>query len=460
MLKRMKLFPKTFLYTLLLFCLISLITHGAIYYFYPKFYLDSVQKDLDEKVEVICNTLSEADASGACYALTLFAKQNGVNVITETGGKKETYRGMETGFELTPGSGEVFKLGDVKEVESLLVRDKKLTLGSGAEMSLQIVKSTQPVREATNINLFLLPFTLGIAVVCSVIFAYFYSRKITDPVLEMLEVTRAMKNLEQDACFRVNTGDEIGLLAAQINEVYAKLRLTIDSLDKEKTRIAELEKSKVEFLRSASHELKTPVAGLRILLENMRYNIGKYKDRDTYLEAAIHTVDELTAMLQEILDSSRIQGQAGEAPVEMLAVKEEIEAVFESYKMQAGAKKLRVELNIDEAFYLEMNREFFRRVWSNLISNAVRYTEEKGMVLIQNEGSELSIRNTCKPLTEEQISHVFEAFYRPDFARSTGDGGSGLGLYIVKEILEANHFAYAFEPWENGICFTMQPLKN
>lgn len=457
--KKMKLFPKTFLYTLLWFCLLNLITHSAIYYFYPKFYMESVQKNLDEKVDILSNMLSETDRYGAGYVLTSFAKQNRLNVITDTDGKKVSYQGMEIEFEIIPEAGETFNLGNIENVESLIVKNQEMQLRDGTKTELQIIASTQPVKEATHINLFLLPFTLGISVVFSVVFAYFYSRKITQPVLEMLKVTRAMKDLEQDAYFKIKNQDEIGILANQINQVYGKLRQTIDSLEKEKIRIAELEKSKVEFLRSASHELKTPVSGLRILLENMRYNIGKYKDRDTYLDASIRTVDELTAMIQEILDSSRIQGQVGEAPKELLIVKDEIEAVLNDYKVQAAAKSLNVELKIESSFRLEMNRSFFHRVWSNLISNAVRYTDEGGFVSIQSKGNELMIRNTCRPLSKEQIAHAFEAFYRPDFSRSADTGGSGLGLYIVKEILEANHCEYTFEAWEEGMCFRMSPSE-
>lgn len=211
----------------------------------------------------------------------------------------------------------------------------------------------------------------------------------------------------------------------------------------------------MDFLRSASHELKTPLSGLRILLENMRYNIGKYKDRDTYLESAIGAVDQLSGMVKEILDSSRIQGQAGEAPKEMLDVKTEIGEVLKEYKMLAASQSLTIELHLDEQLQIEMNRQFFQRVWSNLISNAVRYTDAGGCICIENSQSEIFIRNTCTPLADEEITHIFDAFYRPDFSRNAQTGGSGLGLYIVKEILDANGIACRFEACKDGMCFIM-----
>ena len=101
----------------------------------------------------------------------------------------------------------------------------------------------------------------------------------------------------------------------------------------------EVEKAKTVFLRSASHELKTPLAGLRILLENMQYGVGKYKDRDTYLPQAVEKVDELTEMVKNILDTSR---QQETLPANVVAVKKEVDTVLSNYAMQIAEKALEV----------------------------------------------------------------------------------------------------------------------
>ena len=93
----------------------------------------------------------------------------------------------------------------------------------------------------------------------------------------------------------------------QINELYEHLLSVIDELEEKNQKMIQLEKTKVDFLRSASHELKTPLAGLRILLENMSLNVGKYKDRDKYLEESIAKVDQMSVLVQEILALSKLQ---------------------------------------------------------------------------------------------------------------------------------------------------------
>ena len=98
----------------------------------------------------------------------------------------------------------------------------------------------------------------------------------------------------------------------------------------------------------------------------------------------------------------------------------------------------------------------FRRVCSNLLSNAVRYTDQGGRVRITSDRDSLVVWNQCAPLSGEQCRRVFDAFYRPDFARSGDDGGSGLGLYLVKEILEAAGLPYAFAPAGAGMACTLE----
>lgn len=453
--KKMKLFPKTFLYTLILLCIMNLIIHLSIYVFYPIFYLNKVNRQLDEKMHALSESLTGAVTDDASDILDSFARKNGVNITTRANGVIMTYQGLPIQLKLPFEDEQAFFLEGNAEVESISFVSGSALLADGTYLELQMLASTQPVKEATGIISFLLPYTLGIAISFSVLFAYFYSKKITGPILEMLKITSDMKNLQPEAYFHIENEDEIGILAEQINQVYAHLLQTIDCLDKEKTHIAHLEKSKVAFLRCASHELKTPLSGLRILLENMLYNVGKYKDHTKYLETAIGNVDCLSSMVQEILDSSRIQGMAPEAGSTALIIKKEIEDVLKDYTLLAAAKSLEISVNIDASLQMSMNRELFQKVWSNLIANAVRYTDMCGRVTISADGNALTIRNTCQPLSDEQLSHIFEAFYRPDFSRSTERGGSGLGLYIVKEILSACRLPCSFDACDDGMCFRM-----
>lgn len=264
-----------------------------------------------------------------------------------------------------------------------------------------------------------------------------------------------MKNRKPDAAFHVQTMDEMGILAAQINEVYECLLLTIQRLDEEKEHMLEVEKSKTVFLRSASHELKTPLAGLRILLENMQYQIGKYKDRDTYLGEAVDMVDQLTGMVKDILDTSKLQERLSDKEDKEFFIKNEITEILKDYTLQISKQALNLKIQIPEELTVCMKKESFGQIWSNLISNAVRYTDIEGKITIAADSQEMWIENSCKPLTAEQLKYIFEPFYRPDETRNM-QGGSGLGLYVVSEVLKKEGFSYAFEPFEAGMRFCIE----
>lgn len=112
-----------------------------------------------------------------------------------------------------------------------------------------------------------LPYTIGLCVILSLLCAFFFSRAITKPIKNMLLVTQQMATLEKNAACSIQSGDEIGILSRSINELYQKLLFTIEHLREEKDKVSEVERQKVDFLRAASHELKTPVTALMLRLK-------------------------------------------------------------------------------------------------------------------------------------------------------------------------------------------------
>lgn len=451
--KKMKLFPKTFLYTFFMLLFITTSMHLMIYFFYPKVYLSRMQDQLEKKMDTLQQEIKRNTAAEAGQIFSDFAKQNNVNVTVERAGSEVTYMGMDFQISLYTDADMVFDVSNLENAESIIVKNKTMEADDGIEIQVEVMASAMPVKEAVDMITFLLPFTFGAAILFSIVFSYLYSRRITRPIFHMLNVTNDMKNLKPEATFHVQDEDEVGLLAEQINQVYEQLLATIRSLDEEKEHMLAVEKSKTVFLRSASHELKTPLSGLRILLENMQYNIGKYKDRDKYLAEAVAKVDELSGMVRDILDTSKVQDLQEEEKQKLYAGGE-IGAVLQEYAMQIADKKLEVTDSIPEDCMLFMSRNTFQKVWSNLIGNAVQYTEQGGQITIAADTDKIWIENSCTPLTEEQLAYIYEPFYRVDDTRAAS-GGNGLGLYVVRELLKKEGFRYVFESVEDGMRFTI-----
>lgn len=451
--QKMNLFSKTFLFMLSLFALIILLVHFSIYLFLPHFYLNDVKDDLNRQLEELSEVIESLDQETCEKIMENHAKKNQVNILVKGAHGQQLYQGMDFQIVFDEMDDSEFQISNLENVESVVVRSKNVVNAEHQSLQLQISRGIQPGKEAIHTTFALLPFTAALAILISIIFAWLYSKWLTLPIQKMVTVTHEMKNLNPNAYFRVDSSDEIGTLLTQLNQVYEKLWQTIDSLEKEKATIAEMERGKVDFLRSASHELKTPLTGLRLLLENMQLGVGKYKNHEVYLTEAIDKVDQLNEMVKQILASSSLQQAANDARIEWIDVEQEVRKIYEPYDLIARSKDLQVMIQIEKSFACHMDRLQFQKIISNLISNAVYYCDESGTVKIISQAGQLLIINTCTPLNEQQIKQVFEPFYRLSSSSIAYAKGSGLGLYFVKQLLDANHLTYSFEACSEGMCF-------
>ena len=158
------------------------------------------------------------------------------------------------------------------------------------------------------------PISIFCCATISALFSYFFSRGITTPILSLSKSANQMSKLKTDAKAAVLSTDEIGALATDINNLYQSLLLTIRNLELEKEKVSLAEKEKIDFLRTASHELKTPVTELNATLENMILGIGKYRDYETYLPKCKEITEQLGDMIRDILNASRLQTQGNNEP--------------------------------------------------------------------------------------------------------------------------------------------------
>lgn len=296
--------------------------------------------------------------------------------------------------------------------------------------------------------------TFPISIVCCVLISLFvsllFSKGITRPVLSIINSVHQMTTMDTEAKATVRATDEIGTLAADINILYQSLLLTIRNLELEKEKVHLAEKEKIDFLRTASHELKTPVTELNATLENMILGIGEYRDYEIYLPRCKEITEQIGEMIRDILNTSRLQVQTESEPATMLSMKDVLIDLCEPYRLIAKTKNIRFEMELmnDISVYLPPNQ--IKKALSNILSNAVNYTETNKKILIVLDGKKLSICNECDVLLPEHLQHIFEPFYRPDSARSRKTGGNGLGLYIVQTILDKLHLKYQFAPMKKN----------
>ena len=458
--KNLKLFPKTFLVSIGLFAALIILVHALVYTLMPQFYLQQKEREAAENLTALVAELRGKSTEEMRRLSQEFAQVKNVNITLTIDGRDQYFQGFQS-INIVTDSGKsvdtsVVKIADGQTVDprSVILRQGSVANSQGQTIAVKLLADVAPVTQAKLATLHVLPYTMLGSLLVALVFSYIYSRFVTRPIRQMAAVTTTMQRLEKDAHYPVNSSDEIGVLGRNINELYQNLWQTIRSLEHENKRITQLEKEKIAFLRAASHELKTPLAALRIMLENMQLNIGEYKNRDQYLAESVAQVDRLAAMVNDVLRSGSVAEQALRQE-KRLRIDKLVAEVIDDYVLLAKTRGMTFAVDAHPTT-IRANRDMIRHVISNLVSNAVRHGDAGSMITITCDQHELAIENACKPLTKQQLQHVFDPFYRANTQAKQTPNNSGIGLYTVKILLDAKGLDYDFTPHGRGMRFIVK----
>ena len=327
-------------------------------------------------------------------------------------------------------------------------------------VSLTIAGKYEPAGLMKSAMLRALPLSVICCVFLSVLCAYFFSKGTTSSIRQLSKAVKKMSELDKSAQCRISSQDELGELANDVNQLYHRLLCMIENLELEKEKTSENERAKIDFLRSASHELKTPVTALNAMLENMILGVGRYQDYDACLPECKAITERLSEMIHEILETSKLSVSTKNAVLIKINVSELLASLCEPYQLIATTHGVQFHLKIDDAVSVELPIHEFSKALSNILGNAVGYTPNGKCVSVYLRAHMIVVENECTPISKEELPHLFEPFYRPDFSRNRETGGNGLGLYIVATIFRALNVPYSFTPMEQpqGMRFTIQLL--
>lgn len=405
--KNLKIFPKICIQTFSVIAIIVLFIHLFVYLIFPRTYLDVRKEEIYTKANEITENLNGKSEDYIEQALDFYSNTNEIKAfIKKNAASNEVEIKNDLNVDLRSSNN------------SLIIEERKLKLDTGKTIRLQFVSTADMQLQAKNLSLQFLPYSLILSLCFSAIVSFVYAKSIKNYVVEIKRVTDQMMALDKKACLAIDSNDEIGQLKAQINDLYETLLDSISNLELKNKEILRLEKIKYDFFKGASHELKTPLASLKIILENMKYNVGKYKNRDVYIDDCIDLVDHLTKSIQQILSVYSIENLKDDE--EIVCIKNELSRVLQKYDVLIHQKELRIQNDVkDETMYI--GKTALNIILSNLISNAINYTYEKGMIQIGIEQDYFYIQNKQDP---------------------TQPKGNGLGLYIVRNLLDNYKMKY------------------
>ena len=425
--KKLKIFPKMFIQIFSVLSIIVLLIHISIYLIFPKTYLDTREAEINKTANEISYSLEGKNINDIKRAIELYSKNSDIKVFVSSE-KKDNEVEVSNDLNINLDSPN----------NSLIIEERRITLNDGHQLYLKFISTADMLQDAKNLSLGFLPYSLSISLLLSAVVSLIYSRSIKNNIDEIKSVTDQMIQLDKNACLVHTSDDEVGELKEQINELYFTLLKSIDDIELKNKEIIELEKLKYDFLKGASHELKTPLASLKIILENMIYNVGKYKNRDAYLEQCVDIVDGLSSNISQILSIYSIDHLKNDE--EDVIIQEVLKEVLDKYELLAQQKNILVNNKIGSE-HIYIGRNAFNVILSNLISNAVKYTNNCGIIDIGMDKDCFYIKNSY---IESQVE-------------LNKDTSHGLGLYIVCNLL--NNYQIDYEIIQNQNTYLFKIYK-
>ena len=270
--------------------------------------------------------------------------------------------------------------------------------------------------------------TVFIAVAAAALIAAFvFAISLTAPIKAMTSAIRRMGKGDLSARVKVHASGELKELADSYNAMAEK--------------IENFDQSRSQFVQNASHELKTPLATMKLLLENLIYQPDMPSElRAEFMQDMNHEIDRLSGIITDLLTLTKMDSEETAIKHEKFDFTEL--CIGAVHALQPAAEKNRLTLTMDVAkdVTLQGDESKLGQVIYNLIDNAIKYTPEGGSVHVtmktDGRNAVFAVRDTGVGIPEEDAKHIFDRFYRVDKARSRETGGTGLGLSIVRQMVQ------------------------
>ncbi|MGL4737595.1 MAG: sensor histidine kinase [Cellulosilyticaceae bacterium] len=329
----------------------------------------------------------------------------------------------------------------------------------GEPVLLVSMNSLQGVSEASEVMLqytiLILLLVFGIALVG----AYWYAKRLTDPLVKLRNITTNIAELDFSQTCEVVRQDEVGELAENINKMAVKLKENVDQLREDIALKEQLEMQRKQLIADVSHELKTPLTVMKGTCCGMMDGIYDVNDR-AYFEGMLGQINQMSELVGELLEVSRLENEVV-LNQEPFILSDVIYKVHQGLKPLINEKALHITFELEE-YWVEGDRKKIETVIRNLYNNAIFYTPKQHEIRLKIVADKHVIRfeitNTGTQIPLELQEKLWEPFYRIDQSRNKALGGSGLGLYIVKQIMERHGQLYGVESRENEVTFWFELL--
>ena len=333
-----------------------------------------------------------------------------------------------------------------------------------------------PIEESVRISNNTLIIIGILTLIISAFVASFISRKFTEPILQLNDITKKMANLNFEQKYRISDSeDEINELGKSINTMSDKLESTIKQLRKtnselekdieEKSKIDEMRK---QFISDVSHELKTPIALIQGYAEGLIENVNTDDEsRKFYAEVILDESNKMDLLVKQLLQLSKIEYGKLEFNNKRFDLGELIREVIRKCNVILEENKIEVIFNSKDPIYVYADDFYIEQIVTNYFTNAIKNAKEvngkkqiKFTIKEQEDKVRVTVFNTGDNIPEEELNRIWVRFYKVDNSRNRENSGSGIGLSIVKAIQNNYQNKYGVKNKENGVEFYFDVDKN
>ncbi len=337
-----------------------------------------------------------------------------------------------------------------------------------------IVIMSTPVaslKESVSISNRFLIYMAIIGFIITVILTFIIAKMITNPILELADISNKMGKLDFTAKYAGNRSDEIQTLGQNMNYMSDRLEKAIYELQEANELLKEdikrkeaIDEMRKDFIANVSHELKTPIALIQGYAEGL--NEGLCEDEESrkyYTEVILDESEKMNKMVKQLLTLSSLESGNSILHKENFNLTSLIESVLGSISILIGEKNVNIEFDSNKEIFLNADEFKIEEVVTNYISNSIHHVRDSGEIKINvsddGENITFSVYNTGNPIPEKDLNNIWEKFFKVDKAHSRAYGGSGIGLSIVKAIVEAHNGSVAVRNILDGVEFSFKIPK-
>ena len=457
--------------------------------FMESFYVQNKKEAIIEAYRSIDNAISSGDITSDEFDIEIMRTSERYNIeMIVLDADSKTIKASTSNAErlarvlwenmISPTTGYVIDnitVLDVGENYTLQKDEDRVTGREYLEMwgvvgngNLVLVRSTmESIKDNVVISNTFMAYVAIIAIVVGSIIILYISKRVTDPIKKLYYISDDMKKLNFEAKYESGGGyhSEIDALGSNMNELSKILETTIKelknanvSLKRDIAQKEEIDEMRKEFLSNVSHELKTPIALIQGYAEGLKEGINDDADsRDFYCEVIMDEASKMNIMVKKLLTLNQLEFGNDAANMERFNIVELISNYIKSVDLLAKQKDAIIKFDEYEPIFVWGDEFKVEEVLMNYISNALNHIEGERIVevklTLKDNHVRVSVFNTGKPIPQDSIGHIWEKFYKVDKARTREYGGSGVGLSIVKAIMEGMNQDYGVVNYDNGVEF-------